>query len=224
MKKYLIGTCIIFVFASVIGGAVGYAIYTAKISQQSNTTVSSLASPESSITQDPSSTNKTTDKKMSTEEQSTKIKELTASPMQMKNDDMKDLTIYSYELSSSPGIYLSPYIVVENKTKKVTLRDFSVYLGESWIFYDTVYIKTDNNTYQINYTHTGNNQDVYPGGVFESYDIVVEDKMISALEDISNSNTTKVRFTGKYSSEKILSKEEISHIKNIIKLYHVLKQ
>lgn len=163
--------------------------------------------------------------KLTQEEKDKKIKLLSAG-MKIENDDMQQITFYSYSnkyTNGYYGIYIEPYIGV-TADKKAFLRNDMHYSGDGWIFFDRVYIKTDNKTYELNYPKYKAKHEVDDGSVTESYDLLMDDQTLAALRAAAKSQNVKIRFDGKYREDKVLSKVEIEHIKGILELYDVMNQ
>lgn len=104
------------------------------------------------------------------------------------------------------------------------LRLTMSYNGEDWIFFENVYLSHDGQTKQIFFDdYKEKKTDNGDGGVWEWVEVGVEDNMISFLKSFATSTNAKIRFSGKYSETRLLTKNERQGILDIINGYEYLK-
>lgn len=172
--------------------------------------------------QRPTITNNVAPSKLTQAEKEAKIQEL-SSDMQVKTDDMRDITFYPPKLDLKQPTIMNPYIGVKHPNETCVLRLEVCYTGDDWIFFDTVYIKTPTRTHILKYKPYTGDHDVSSGSVFETFDQAVDSDTLAALRDIAATGSAKIRLSGKYFSERNLSDDEVQRIKNILDLYDVLR-
>ncbi len=97
------------------------------------------------------------------------------------------------------------------------------YYGDDWIFFDKVIILADGERKEFQLNVYDAEHEVVKGGslgrVYEKYDIAIDEEDMDFFLKVANSNTTKVRFYGKYQTDFYLNPHEKYIIKNILTAY-----
>lgn len=92
-----------------------------------------------------------------------------------------------------------------------------------WIFFDTVIINFDGERRTFNFPSFQVDRDVLGGSVIQEHIDVSFSEYIPALKKIAESKTVQVRLKGKYYYDFTLTKEQKNAIKNIIRLYELMR-
>ncbi|CAL7899720.1 hypothetical protein MWF99_09295 [Fusobacterium necrophorum] len=97
------------------------------------------------------------------------------------------------------------------------------YYGDDWIFFDKVIILADGERKEFQLNVYKAKREVVKGGffgrVYEEYDIAIGEDDMDFFLKVANSNTAKVRFSGKYDRDFYLNSNEKYIIKNILTAY-----
>ena len=137
-----------------------------------------------------------------------------------KYDEFNDITFF--EDNRTPVYtnrnFIYPYIGKSGDAYWMKLR--FQYTADDWLFIERARIKTDSNNYVI----SGVFERDHNSEIWEWYDETVGEKELEMLEDIANSEITKVRYEGtQYYKDRTLTPKEIDIIKKTIKVYKSLK-
>lgn len=103
------------------------------------------------------------------------------------------------------------------------LRFKASYHADDWIFFKEVYLYYDGTTYKIPFDEYKDKETEVGGGVSEWIDISVKDEFLQHLKASVNAKEVKIRFSGKYTKDRSLSKTERQGIKLVLTAYDVLK-
>lgn len=220
MKNVIIGT---FFTAMIILGAIGGVIIALEKNESASQVNISQEEKNNKTKIEKTDNDKAQKVSISKEEKLAKIQQMSAN-MKVKVDDMEGVTFYMWDYPYEKTVAIKPYVVVDNDTLKGTLRNLVSYRGDDWIFFTKILVKTDSGIYTMKFRNLESESDVYSHTVYEWYDIIADKDTISILNNIATSSTVKVRFSGKYSQEKILTDEEIDKIKMMLELYNVIKK
>ncbi len=129
---------------------------------------------------------------------------------------------YEYEEhEDDAGIFLHPY-VIEHKGTSTTLHLKAGSRGENQLNFDSITVKCDSGEKFLKFQGSPSvaNQS---GLVVSFYDVTATGDIENIMHAIAGSNYVQVAITGHEEENKILSPAEISHFKNIVKLYDALK-
>lgn len=166
-------------------------------------------------------------KEMSSEEKDKRISELTKD-MKIEEDDMRNVISYRYKLHVDEAIVFSALIVKDNNTKKLLLYPVAAYQGETWIFFDELIFKIDNNErINLKIHKSDKTTEVFRrgGGVLEHYSVPADEDMEVAIRKIANAQNVKMRFDGKSSyKERELTPQEIKEIANVVELFDLMRK
>lgn len=128
---------------------------------------------------------------------------------------------YEYEEhEDDAGLFLHPY-VIEHKGASTTLHLKAGVRGSSQINFDTINVKCDSGEKQLKFQ--GSLSVTNKAGLVVSfYDVTAAGDIESIMHAIGGSNYVQVSIAGHEEENKILSPSEVSHFKNIVKLYDEL--
>lgn len=124
--------------------------------------------------------------------------------------------------------YIIPYIGVrKNGTPWICVR--YNYTDDDWVFWKSLKIVTDENTYNKSFSYFEIHRDNGGGDVWENYDEVfsvgtsMDSSGIRMLMDIATSDETIIRFQGDdYHYDLHVTKEDKNMIKDVLKLYEAM--
>ena len=103
------------------------------------------------------------------------------------------------------------------------LRMKASYYGDDWIFFDKMYLSYDGNTREIIFNqYQDKDSDNGSGNVWEWVDIAVDKALIDYLGAFLDSENAKIRFQGKYTNTRTLSKKEKTAMKEVLLAFDVL--
>jgi hypothetical protein len=144
--------------------------------------------------------------------------------LKKKFDDVSGIIWYknSYFVHYTNSNHVSVYM---GKTEDTSpwIRLTASYCNSDWIFFEKVYLSYDGNTKEVIFDRYDNKETDHSGGsIWEWIDIKADNDMIKFLWLLSNGETAKVRFVGKYSKTRILSWNEKQAIKDILNGYMLL--
>ena len=97
------------------------------------------------------------------------------------------------------------------------------YNGDDWIFFENAYLSYDGNTLEIPFDRYRDKKTDNDSEVWEWIDVLVSDSMLSFIRNMVEGKTPKMRLSGKYSSTRNLSTNEIKAIKDVLAGYDILK-
>lgn len=162
-------------------------------------------------------------------ERSRKIEELnkerlaSVNRLQKKTDDISGNSFYStkrfthYNNENLVSLYIG-------ENSNVWLRFKASYTGDDWIFFEKIYLSYDGNTREIPFnSYQEKDSDNSGGNVWEWVDLNVDNQLIQYLEGFLESDKAKIRFQGKYTNTRTLSKNEKIAMKEVLLAYDVLK-
>lgn len=144
-----------------------------------------------------------------------------AEGLDVKYDNMKEITYYYCPQDYDIGIKLLPYLIVD-KNYGVTIFDCPVCHGDEWLFFDTVYIKYDGHLYKNSYDKSKRQSQVGRRSVTELYSVPLSGDWYKILHDACNYQNVKIRFSGKFDVDKFLDDKEIKNIKKVFTIYEFL--
>lgn len=152
-------------------------------------------------------------------------KEKALSILRKEYDEMNDASFYydksSPESNKSNNMML--YFGHNDKKKEKWLRMRIKYTASDWLFINSYMIKTDNQTYTLSPSYGEVKTDHNGGSIWEWYDFNPSSDNISMIEDIINSETVKIRHTGKqYQKDREVSKKEKEALKNVLTAFELL--
>jgi hypothetical protein len=137
-------------------------------------------------------------------------------------DDIQETTWY-YSKSTTRYRNENSFHIYMGKSKEGNpwLRFVIQYAGDDWLFIQKYIIKTDNNTYTIE-PSIGEIEKDNDTDVWEWYDTKMDANKLDIIRDMINSKSVKLRMEGKqYYKDRIISKQEIQNIKNVLEAYEV---
>ncbi len=117
---------------------------------------------------------------------------------------------------------LNVYPYFGSKISSKWLRFKAMYTGYDWIFFESIKIISNSNTYERKYSYSDITKNNAGGKVWEYVDISMGELESKIIDDLSNGGG-KVRFSGKYSSTKEISISQAREIKAVLELYKVTK-
>lgn len=160
--------------------------------------------------------------------QKEELKRDTEKDLSIEKDDFKRKTFYEdkrgnkYHLDLNdilaPNLKLNLYFSIPYDSDKAEALRFIIgFKHDNWLFTKKVTFLIDGNKYDI----TGEfKRDAGSGNVYEWIDKSATGTTLSIIKAIMNSNSTKIRFTGKqYNADVIVKQEQKDALKNIYNLY-----
>lgn len=145
--------------------------------------------------------------------------------LKKSHDDVSGTTWYKnpyfthYTNSNKTSVYMGI-----KEGSKPWLRLKMSYEGDNWIFFEKAYLSYDGNTKEIIFDKYKDKESDNSGGkVWEWIDVAVDDFLLVFLREMVNGKDVKMRFTGKYSNTRTLSKNEIKGIEDVLLGYDVLR-
>lgn len=117
---------------------------------------------------------------------------------------------------------MNVYPYFGSKISSKWLRFKAMYTGYDWIFFESIKIISNSNTYERKYAYSDITKDNAGGKVWEYVDISMG-KLEREIVDALSKGGGKVRFSGKYSSTKEISVSQSREIKAVLELYKVTK-
>lgn len=166
---------------------------------------------------------KIADKKASIEKEKAEKERLTNAKKKLRTkfDDIKGITWYYdkgtpyYTNDNSFHLYMG-----KEESGKPWLRFRIQYAAEDWLFIQSYVIKTDNESYTISTSYGEVETDNGIGGIWEWYDVPMDNKLYSIVKDVIKSKTVKLRHNGKqYYNDRTISEKEKKGIQNILDAY-----
>ncbi len=113
-------------------------------------------------------------------------------------DEVEDYTFFLptknigvFQCSINPSIFFSD---ADGDIGWLTFR----YAGESWVFFDSLIIKTDSNKYTKTFEYGQVKEEMEMDGVTETITIPFDKEMYKMVEDIAHSTKAIVRFSGEH--------------------------
>ncbi len=109
-----------------------------------------------------------------------------------------------------------------NSTSKWLRLEMS-YSGNDWIFFKKAYLSYDGNTKEITFNdYQEKKSDHSSGKVWEWIDVSINRETLTFLADFAKSPNAKVRFSGKYTDTRVLTKEERQGILDVINAFPLI--
>lgn len=144
--------------------------------------------------------------------------------LKKQHDDVSGVTWYKNPYFTHYTNNYRASIYIGETSGLQFLRLFMSYYGEDWIFFETAYLSYDGNTREILFNKYEHKESDHSGGsVWEWINVPVQEEMIPFLRAFANSPNAKMRFTGKYTKTRDLSKNERQGILDVLDGYEVLK-
>ena len=163
------------------------------------------------------------EKRESKAEKARKIKEISEG-LNVVEDDMKELIYYYSPQDYEIGIKLLPYAVI-NKKGEAAIYDCPVCNGDEWLFFDTVYIKYEGKVHEKRYERRYRQSEVSGKWTTELYSEPLVGEWYEVIKKASSiEGEVKIRFSGKYKIDKVLSDKEKAAIRKVIKIYETMKE
>lgn len=144
--------------------------------------------------------------------------------LRSKYDDMREITWLHDKSTTSYTDVNSIYLYMATKENSSPALRFRIqYAGDDWLFIENYIIKTDNNTHTISTSYGDIEKDNGYGGVWEWYDIAMNQSTYTIVQDMINSKNVKIRHNGKqYHKDRNLTNKEKEAMKNVLDAYEAL--
>lgn len=139
-------------------------------------------------------------------------------------DDIKGITWYYDKGTPQYSNYNSFHLYMgKGKTGNPWLRFKIQYAADDWLFIQSYIIKTDNESYTISTSYGEVETDNGSGGIWEWYDVPIDNRLYNIVQDVSKSKTVKLRCNGKqYYKDRTLTAKEKQGLINILDAYEAL--
>lgn len=165
------------------------------------------------------------DKDIADKEAAAKAKRMQAvNKLKKRYDDVSAISWYynpyftHYNNSNHMSIYMG-----KRTSGEPWLRLLMSYYGEDWIFFEKAYLSYDGNTREIPFNQFDDKETENSGGyVWEWIDVSVDSDLLEYLRRMVGGKVVKMRLTGKYTHDKILTSTEINALKDMLLGYDVL--
>lgn len=141
-------------------------------------------------------------------------------------DDVSGITWYynPYFVHYNESNHVSVYIGQNEKNNSVWMRLKMSYAGDDWIFFENAYLSYDGNTEYVYFDeYRDKESDNGYGGVWEWIDVNVDTEMLAFLKRMVEGKSLKMRLSGKYTRDHVLTYEERKGLEDILLAYDVLK-
>jgi len=144
--------------------------------------------------------------------------------LRTKYDDIKGITWYYDKGTPQYTNYNSFHLYMgKEKSAKPWLRFRIQYTADDWLFIESYVIKTDNDSYTISTSHGEVETDNGSGGIWEWYDVTIDNRLYNIIKDVINSKTVKLRYNGKqYYKDRTITTMEKQGLQNILDAYEAL--
>lgn len=124
--------------------------------------------------------------------------------LQASYDDFNEMNFYYSKDNCYPydnntytsTVFDGMYLYMPQKDDSVSLRVVISYYGYSWIFFDSVKIKTGGVIYDFPIVKSDIKRDTDVTKVKEEYDVLVTDEIMSILDKIKENGDCTIRFSG----------------------------
>ena len=144
--------------------------------------------------------------------------------LQKKYDDVNGITWYYSKLINHKNWSNMSSLYIGKNSSKIWLRLKMSYYGSDWIFFERALLSYDGITESIPFDEYRDKKTENSGGmVWEWIDVMVESDLLSYLKKYVNGEKPKMRLSGKYTHDKVLTSNEIKAMKEILLAYDVLK-
>jgi hypothetical protein len=143
--------------------------------------------------------------------------------LKKEHDDVQNITWYyqpyfrHYDNINRVSLYIG------EQNGQAWLRMRMSYAGDGWIFFDKAYLSYEGNTWQVffdDYREKKSDHDA--GRVWEWIDVQVPAERMDFLKEFAQSTEAKMRFSGKYSKTRKLTRNERRGIADVLTGYEVL--
>lgn len=145
--------------------------------------------------------------------------------LKVKRDQMEKVTFYSTQSGDAHKTQIAAYLgVVDGGSPYLRMK--TVFVGDRWIFFDSIKIMADNEiVLEKTLPRSVITRDNEAGSVWEIADYSPQQEDIHALEKISNAESATIRFSGRdrIRDHKISSAEKAA-LRSILKAHHELEQ
>ncbi|MGD8780914.1 MAG: hypothetical protein PVH88_18355 [Ignavibacteria bacterium] len=141
-------------------------------------------------------------------------------------DDVSGITWYKQPyFTHYTNTYLTS-IYLGHENNSVWLRLRMSYEGDDWIFFERAYLSYDSNTMEIFFNEYNDKEtdSGYGGRIWEWIDVQVTPELKVFLEGFAESPNAKMRFSGKYTKTRKLTRNERKGISDVLKGYDALKE
>jgi hypothetical protein len=169
---------------------------------------------------------KLAEEKAKLEEQKTEKERLANATKKLRTsyDDVKGITWYYDKGTPQYTNYNSFHLYMgKEKSGKPWLRFRIQYAADDWLFIESYIIKTDNESYTISTSYGEVETDNGSGGIWEWYDIALDNRLYNIVKDVIKSKTVKLRCNGKqYYKDRTLTAKEKQGLQNILDAYEAL--
>lgn len=158
-------------------------------------------------------------KKLAKEKLSNATKKLRSS-----YDDIKGITWYRDKGTPEYANYTSFHLYMgKEKYGKPWLRFRIQYSADDWLFIESFVIKTAYGSYTIDTKYGEVERDNGSGGIWEWYDISLDNKTYQIVKSVIDSKDVKLRHVGKqYHKDRTISEKEKQGLQNILDAYFAL--
>lgn len=95
------------------------------------------------------------------------------------------------------------------------------YTGDEWIFFEDVVLKSGDDILNVSFDRYQDKKTDHDSDVWEWLNMRASSDVIDFLENASNNGDLKIRLRGKYNKDRIVSKKEISALKDMIQIYRL---
>lgn len=131
-------------------------------------------------------------------------------------DEFTQITWYTPESDEWQNIYV--YIGVKEELN--WMRLVVKYNEKDWIFFESVYLLYDQNVKKINFDYSDKESKVSDYGyVLEYIDISINDDLINYLDNFSKADVSKMRLSGQFNKDIVITDLEKKGIRLIIDKY-----
>lgn len=139
-----------------------------------------------------------------------------------KYDDFEKITWFYSKTKPNYANTMACYTYIGLKDDgQVWRRLVMRYHGDTWLFVNSMIIKTDENSYNINATNINRDNGT---DVWEWIDIPITDQEDIIIDDIISSKQTKIRFIGdQYHHDWTIPSKAIQGLKEINEFYYLLE-
>ena len=158
-------------------------------------------------------------------EKENKIKLKALKKLKKKDDDVAGITWYSQPYFTHYTNRFLTSIQIGSTGTGQWLNLMMSYKGDDWIFFEYAYLSYDGNTKNISFNKYDNKEtDNGNGSVWEWITISVDKDLEDFLREFAKSKNAKMRFVGKYSKTRTLTRNERQGIIDVLNGYDALKQ
>lgn len=144
--------------------------------------------------------------------------------MRTKKDDVRGITWYYDKSTPQYTNYNSFHVYMGKREDGVPWLRFRIqYAADDWLFIQSYIIKTDNDTYTINTSYGEVETDNGYGGIWEWYEVAMDNKLYNIVKDVIKSQKVTLRHNGKqYYKDRTISAKEKQGLQNVLDAYEAL--